>query len=95
MAAFAAAFTLYAIKDETRKLQSHVLQQERQIDRLENDIAVLKAERAHLARPNRIEELARRQGLGPVGPAQYGRIEDLPLRALRHQATGRFGGSGN
>ena len=83
MAAFATAFALYAIKDETRKLQSLVHSQERLIDRLENDIAVLKAERAHLARPQRIDALARREGLGPVGPAQYGRIEDLPLRTRR------------
>ena len=80
MAAFVAAFALYAVKDDTHKLQSRNQRQERLIERTENDIAILKAERAHLARPERIDELARRQGLGPIGAAQYGRIRDIPVR---------------
>ena len=81
MATFAAAFVLYSIKYDTRKLETYVQQQERMIARAESDIAVLHAEQAHLTRPDRIERLARRQGLTPIDPDQYGKIEDLPLRA--------------
>ena len=83
VAAGLAAFVLYGVKDDTRKLQSHVQQQERLIRQYENDIAILKAERAHLARPERLEELARAQGLGPTGPGQDGRLRDIPLRRQR------------
>jgi hypothetical protein len=38
---------------------------------MEGDIAVLKAEKAYLARPERIEALAKKQGLGPIAGTQY------------------------
>ena len=40
--------------------------QERALEKAENDVAVLKAERAHLARPERFEPLARELGLAPA-----------------------------
>ena len=76
MATIAAAFVLYAIKYDTRRLEQRVQQQQRFIERSESDIRVLQAERAHLARPERLEALARKQGLRPIAPGQYGRIED-------------------
>lgn len=79
MATISAAFVLYAIKYDTRQLEERIAAQKRTIERTENDIAVLRAERAHLARPDRIEALAIRQGLRPIRPAQYGRIDRLPL----------------
>jgi hypothetical protein len=54
--------------------------QERAAEQARSDIAVLKAERAHLARPERIEPLARAMGLKPVTEKQLARGEaDLGL----------------
>lgn len=69
--AVASAFALYALKYDTRRLELHVRDQERTLEKLEGDIAVLKAEHAHLARPERLEPLARTRGLAPVSGEQY------------------------
>ena len=63
--ALASAFFLYGINYETRQLEARVNAQERVADEARSDIAILKAERAHLGRPDRIEPLARAQGLDP------------------------------
>lgn len=67
----ASAFGLYRIKYDTRQLEAQVQAGERAIEKMEGDIAVLKAEKAYLARPERIEALARKQGLQPIGERQY------------------------
>ncbi len=73
----ASAYTLYAESAVTRRLEAQVQAQERHRDRLENDIAVLKAERAHLARPSRIEPAAKAIGMRmPVAG------EHVPLSVL-------------
>ncbi|MEZ5857010.1 MAG: cell division protein FtsL [Hyphomicrobiaceae bacterium] len=69
--AVAAASALYALKYDTARLESDVHKLERAIEKTENDIAVLRAERAYLGRPERIDALASRQGLAPVTPTQY------------------------
>jgi hypothetical protein len=38
-------------------------------------VSVLTAERAHLARPERLEPLARKLGMAPVSGSQYLRVE--------------------
>ena len=63
LATLASAVALYAIKNDTRRLEVRVHAQERALERAENDVAVLTAERAHLARPERLEPLARLIGL--------------------------------
>jgi cell division protein FtsL len=73
--AVASAFVLYAVTYETRRLEQHVSSQARTIEKTRLDIAVLKAERAYLARPERIDQLARKIGLAPIEPRQY---EALP-----------------
>jgi cell division protein FtsL len=73
--AVASAFVLYAISYETRRLELLVSMQARTIEKTRLDIAVLRAERAYLARPERIEELARKIGLAPIDPRQ---VESLP-----------------
>lgn len=78
LAMFAAVFVLYAIKYDTRKLEKQVAQQARLIERFETDIQVLRAERALLASPQRIEKLARRQGMRPIEPKQIRGEGDLP-----------------
>jgi cell division protein FtsL len=67
----ASAFGLYQIKYDTQQLEAKVQAGERMIEKMEGDIAVLKAEKAYLARPERIETLARKQGLAPIGGHQY------------------------
>jgi cell division protein FtsL len=66
----ASAFLLYSSNYDTRLLEAGVQAQERAIEKARGDIAVLKAERAHLGRPERIEPLARAQGLGPANETQ-------------------------
>jgi cell division protein FtsL len=76
-AALAGAFGLYALKHDTRQLDLKVQADERRLERLQDDIAALKAERAFLARPERIEAAARRQGMAPVQPGQVITPRDL------------------
>ncbi len=78
--AVASAFVLYAVTYDTRRLEQHVASQARIIDKAHLDIAVLRAERAYLARPERIEEVARKIGLAPIDPRQ---IEALPSAGER------------
>ena len=75
LALIVGTFALYAIKDGTRRIEARVLAQERTLERLESDVSVLTAERAHLARPERLEPLARKLGMGPVGVGQYLRVD--------------------
>ena len=76
--AVASAFVLYAMSYETRRLELHVNAQMRTVEKTNLDIAVLRAERAYLARPDRIEALARQIGLAPIEPRQY---ETIPATA--------------
>jgi cell division protein FtsL len=86
LATIAAATGLYALKLDTRRHEEHVRRVEREIEKAELDIAVLKAERAWLGRPERIDQLARAQGLGPVRPEQYRRLEALVVPPGQDQA---------
>jgi cell division protein FtsL len=61
--ALASAFLLYGLNYDTRLIEQKVHTAERLAERTRSDISVLRAERAHLARPQRIEPLARAQGL--------------------------------
>ena len=63
--AVASAFLLYSLNYETRRLEAQIQAQERESQKAKSDIAVLKAERSHLSRPERIDPLARSQGLMP------------------------------
>jgi cell division protein FtsL len=75
LATLASAVGLYALKYDTRKLEARVQAQEQALEKAIADVGVLAAERAHLARPERLEPLARQQGLVPIGPRQYLRAE--------------------
>ena len=57
--ALASAFMLYGLNYDTRLTAAHVQSLERQAEKARSDISVLKAERALLSRPERIEPLAR------------------------------------
>ena len=73
--ALASAFALYALKYDTRRMEVRVQGLERSLEQAREDIALLKAKHSHLARPERIEPLARALGLAPIGPRQYLRVE--------------------
>lgn len=70
----AAAAALYSQKHDTRRIEAEVQAKERAIEKAEGDIAALKSERAYLGRPERIDALARAQGLGPIRQEQYRRL---------------------
>jgi cell division protein FtsL len=67
----ASALLLYALNYDTRRLEAQVQEKERLADEARSDIAVLKAERGTLARPDRIDGFARQLGLGPPKPEQF------------------------
>jgi len=68
--ALSSAFLLYALSAETRQLEEQVAVQEKELAAARRDVAVLKADRAHLARPERIAPMARAMGLDDPRPAQ-------------------------
>jgi len=78
LATLAATVGLYWIKYDTRMLEARVEGQERALEKAEEDVRVLTAERAHLARPERLEPLARALGLAPIGAGQYLRLDERP-----------------
>lgn len=67
----ASAFALYTIAQDTRRLAADVDKKQQQRDKLISDIAVLKAERAYLARAERIGPAARALGMRPAGGDQF------------------------
>ncbi len=77
-----AAGTLYAVKHDTQRIERVVQARERAAEKAESDIAILRAERAYLGRPERIEPLARKQGLEPIREQQYSRLEEPPEDAI-------------
>ncbi len=75
--AMACAFMLYGLNYETRRLEANVQAQEKATDKARSDIAVFKAEKSHLSRPDRIDALARAQGLAPPRPEQMPNVARL------------------
>ena len=73
-----AALALYGLKHDTRARDARAQSLERAVEKAQADIAVLQAERAWLAHPERIEKLARAQGLAPIAEAQYAAVESRP-----------------
>ncbi len=68
--ALSSAFLLYSLSYDTRRLEARVLEKEQLARRARSDIAVLKAEKGHLSRPDRIDPYARALGLAPPRPDQ-------------------------
>ena len=85
----ASAFLLYGLNYDTRRIETRVRGQERAAEAARGDIAVLKAERAHLARPERIEPAARALGLKPIGERQFAATADEALSEQPQQPTPR------
>ena len=76
--ALASAFALYVLKYDTRRQEVRVQALQRTAETLQGQIAALKGQHAHLARPERIEPLARALGLAPIRQGQYLRLEARP-----------------
>lgn len=70
--ALASAFLLYSLSYDTRRVEAQVQEKEQAANRARSDIAILKAEKSHLSRPERIDPIARAQGLAPPRPDQMG-----------------------
>jgi cell division protein FtsL len=88
--AIASALLLYGLNYDTRRLEAEVQAKEQTAERARNDIAVLKAERGHLARPERIDALARQLGLVPPKPEQFETGREVSELNDRHgSADGR------
>jgi cell division protein FtsL len=81
--AIASAFLLYGLNYDTRRVEAEMHRLDRAADGARSDIAVLKAERAHLARPDRIEPIARAQGLAPVSGKQLVQTGDESIVRAR------------
>ena len=78
----ASAYFLYAESVDTRRLEARVQMSERLRERLENEIAVLKAERAYLSRPGRIEPAARALGMRPAAAGDYADLQSVTRTGL-------------
>jgi len=80
-ALIAAAFGLYSITYDTTRLGNTVAALTDKVAATEAEIAVLRAEKANLTRPTRIDRLTRANlKLRPLQPNQLGRVADLPWR---------------
>lgn len=77
------AIAFFAINYETRQLAHNVSHGEDILSKLKHDVAVYRAERAHLARPERIAPFARKLGLRPAEAHQFS-----DAQALRSPAGG-------
>jgi cell division protein FtsL len=82
-ASLVSAVSLYAIGHRTRQLADRTIDMSRKVQNLEREIAVLRAERAYLLRPARIEPLARELGLGPIDGEQFTSVEALARAPAR------------
>jgi cell division protein FtsL len=80
IATVASAYGLYAISASTRRLERSVQALEARRDKLRDDVQLLRADRAYLARPERIEPMARLQGLEPLRRDQLITPDDLARR---------------
>jgi cell division protein FtsL len=78
--AVAAAVTLYAVAYDTRRLEIRVHAMEKSVERTEAEIVAMRAELAHLSRPERIEPLAQAMGLRPPARLQFVPESRLPRR---------------
>lgn len=85
--ALASAFLLYGLNYDTRMIEARLHAREREAERARADIAVLRAERAHLARPDRIEPIARRLGLEPLAARHL--MPGASVADLASPSTGR------
>ncbi|MGL4395969.1 MAG: cell division protein FtsL [Hyphomicrobium sp.] len=85
--ALTSAFLLYSLNYETRRLEADVQALDQRANKARSDIAILKAEKSHLGRPERIAPLARAQGLISPRPDQMSLASALPDDAVADAAS--------
>jgi len=77
-AALLSAFALYAVNQDTRQLAATNQATAAKIKAVKSDIAILRAERAFLMRPDRLEPYARKIGMRPIRGQQFVAKQELP-----------------
>ena len=97
VAMLAAAFALHIVTYKTRALVREVRQAEGERDKLREEIAILRADKAFLARPGRIEAVAREFGMRPARIDQLPRAQSSLVEREQPQGakTHRVGKAGN
>lgn len=82
----AALIGVYALKYSVEETASQKAALERQIDRQEGELSLLKADWAYLNQPSHIAPIVARHadalGLRPTAQQQFGNFEDLPMRPV-------------
>lgn len=73
------AFVLYTLNYDARLIETQVHFLDRRAAILRSDIALLKAEKAHLSRPERIEPFARSLGLQPLKAHQILKVPQTQI----------------
>jgi cell division protein FtsL len=81
----ASAFGLYVISYKTREMIASNQRMEKEIETLTQDIAILRAERSYLMRPERIEPLARKLGMAPAAGRQFMSASELQNHLQRQK----------
>lgn len=77
------AFALYTVSYQTRQVAEANGKLQNDIQTINRDIAILRAERSYLMRPERIEPLARKLGMRPLRGEQVVSGDELQARLLR------------
>lgn len=89
MTSIAGLIGVYALKYQVEQTASEKHAIERQIDRQEGELSLLKADWAYLNQPAHVGPLIARHaealGLQPIAPEQFGSIEALPMRPVVHK----------
>ena len=81
---------VYHIKYETILESEQIVKLRHQINKTQDEIGVLRAEYGHLARPDRIEELADKLlQMQPLALNQIARPEDIPEKSSQSDSIGR------
>jgi hypothetical protein len=79
----AVSFAMFEVKYAVMDLEDQLAKVNRAIVADDDAIHVLKAEWSYLAQPSRLDDLSRRfLALGPIGTAQLGAIDSIPLRPV-------------
>ena len=81
------AVSAYRAKTGARESEANIRYMETQMDHLEEELNVLRNEKAHLSRPERIDKIAREQlGMEPQKPEQMVSAGDM-VRRLAGEPT--------
>ena len=82
---------VYALKYTVEETASEKAALVREIDRQEGELSLVKADWAYLNQPAHVSPIIARHaealGLQPIQPAQFGSLEDLPMRPVIENDT--------